>query len=905
MKRYKINRILNFLLIFTTILLLSNNIFSQAIYFGSDTTLYKGDSAMIIMDTEYRGDIQWQKSTDGTTWEDLVNQNSDTLSFYAEETVHYRAMISEGTCDPVYSDTTNLTVVELADNVVVLDSTTTDLISDSTQLANGSYVFEFSGETPDIPINSVIVGNEGEGYLRKVTGVNINGNTATVETDSACLTDVMTEAIIEDSILISINSLKKAYVNGVPIPIEVVYLPEGATLKKKGSGIDLSNTYLIDETVTYEYTNEDSSETFSAEAHLAVLIESGEIVFEPIFNRKVKISLSGINELALSAGGQLDFNMDIKVECDAKIDYAKEITLAKFQLAPVMIGPVPMIITLSFNAGFQTHLDVAASTTTGFESGVGLEFGASYKKNYGWESIWNKSTSFDFHEPVWEASANASARIYVEPEIATKIAGVAGPTLGVEPYLRFDGQIIYPNWQYGLYAGLDGKLGFEVGIFNFELVNYEKTLLNYETTLYENSGTVDFGLPTVVTNNATDITTNSATLNGEITNDGGTDIIFKGFIYNTSTNPSIENDSIVYDLDEGLSLNEIADNLTENTTYYVKAFAENSAGIAYGEEVNFTTNSGGSAPVADFSASTTSITEGSSVTFTDLSTNTPTSWTWDFGDGGTSTEQNPSYTYNTAGSYTVALTATNSYGSNTETKTNYIVVTTSGGTGTVTDYDGNVYQTVVIGNQEWMAENLKTTHYADGTLIPLVESTSGWDALGYTDKAYCYYNNNANNEKDTYGALYTWAAAMNGAASSVNNPSGIQGVCPTGWHLPSDAEWTELTEYLTNNGYGYEGSGNDIGKSMASTSGWEYYSAAGTVGNDQASNNSSGFAAFPGGYRHGNGNFHYLGYDAYYWSATEDNSSDAYGRSLYYDYSNVYRNDNYKYYGFSTRCIKD
>ena len=110
---------------------------------------------------------------------------------------------------------------------------------------------------------------------------------------------------------------------------------------------------------------------------------------------------------------------------------------------------------------------------------------------------------------------------------------------------------------------------------------------------------------------------------------------------------------------------------------------------------------------------------------------------------------------------------------------------------TVTDYDGNIYQTVQIGNQVWMAENLKSIHYADGT--PLVSGTGVGDITGnYTTKYYFYYVDDSATYAGTYGALYTWAAVMNGAASSNNNPSGVQGVCPDGCHRPSEAEWKEL-----------------------------------------------------------------------------------------------------------------
>jgi len=111
--------------------------------------------------------------------------------------------------------------------------------------------------------------------------------------------------------------------------------------------------------------------------------------------------------------------------------------------------------------------------------------------------------------------------------------------------------------------------------------------------------------------------------------------------------------------------------------------------------------------------------------------------------------------------------------------------------GILTDIDGNSYNTVKIGMQIWMAENLKTTKYSNGIEIILVDTEAQWDMLTETDKAYCWYGDNSDN-KSVYGALYTWAAAMNGSTSSSSSPSGVQGICPTGWHIPSDGEWHTL-----------------------------------------------------------------------------------------------------------------
>jgi len=215
--------------------------------------------------------------------------------------------------------------------------------------------------------------------------------------------------------------------------------------------------------------------------------------------------------------------------------------------------------------------------------------------------------------------------------------------------------------------------------------------------------------------------------------------------------------------------------------------------------------------------------------------------------------------------------------------------------------DGQVYNIVKIGDQWWMAENLKATYYADGTPIPKVTDNFAWSSLGSTNKAYCWYDNDSIVNSATYGALYTWAAAMNGEASSDANPSGLQGVCPDGWHLPSDAEWKELEMYLgmsqiDADDYGYRGT--DEGGKMKET-GLTHWTDPNT-----GATNSSGFTALPSGYRVSNGNVGGMGVWAYFWSST-GNSSTAWLRRLYYNDSGVNRDYVTKGYGISVRCLRD
>ena len=220
----------------------------------------------------------------------------------------------------------------------------------------------------------------------------------------------------------------------------------------------------------------------------------------------------------------------------------------------------------------------------------------------------------------------------------------------------------------------------------------------------------------------------------------------------------------------------------------------------------------------------------------------------------------------------------------------------------VVDYDGNVYRTVWLGEQCWMAENLRTTHYADGTEIPLGDSAS------YT-KAYRYFPSNSEMYISDYGYLYNWAAVMKGNTSSNNIPSGVQGICPTGWHVPSHAEWKQLTDYVSSQSEYVCGSGR-IAKALASTTGWNTSTVACSPGEAPSSNNATGFEAMPAG-QFNNGTYLSLGSGVHFWSSTgnvDGNNSFAWYRSIVYDRSGVdanYYDSAPKNMGWSVRCVRD
>lgn len=350
-------------------------------------------------------------------------------------------------------------------------------------------------------------------------------------------------------------------------------------------------------------------------------------------------------------------------------------------------------------------------------------------------------------------------------------------------------------------------------------------------------------LPTVFTSTASNITSTSAMVGGNVTSDGGASVIARGVCWSTSQNPTV-NDSHTTD---GGGMGSFTSNITglaANTIYYVRAYATNSAGTAYGEEVIFTTLSAGGTAVIDEKSCPAAP--------------------------------------------------------------------------TVTDHEGNVYATVQIGNQCWMRDNLRTTTSpSTGTyLIPAADAN-----YTYTGKqARWYYNDSATYAPMNYGLLYNWNAAVDTfntayGETSVNTSSSMvsvtftgprRGICPAGWHLPSDAEWTQLTDYVSSQSeYTCGGNSNYIAKALASAEGWNTSTSNCAVGNDLTANNATGFSAVPAGYCRGS-SFSNAGYNAYFWSSTQYPSYGAYLRNQGCDGATALaRGYYYKYDGYSVRCLRD
>jgi len=241
---------------------------------------------------------------------------------------------------------------------------------------------------------------------------------------------------------------------------------------------------------------------------------------------------------------------------------------------------------------------------------------------------------------------------------------------------------------------------------------------------------------------------------------------------------------------------------------------------------------------------------------------------------------------------------TTSCGNTDEPQNTDIVFNSNLKYGNVKDIDGNVYKTISIGTQIWMAENLKTTRYRNGDTIPNVKSNNMWDGLN--TGALCTYNNTTNKDSILrFGRLYNWYAL---------NDKRL--IAPIGWHIPTDTEWQTLQDFLSIVSYNspYGKSTEDISKSLASTSGWLASTVIASVGDNLTKNNNSGFTAMPGGFRIDYGNFREINTTCIFFGL---GTNVHYSKDYFIGFSNtdsnigIYGYGGMKQSGFSVRCVKD
>lgn len=390
--------------------------------------------------------------------------------------------------------------------------------------------------------------------------------------------------------------------------------------------------------------------------------------------------------------------------------------------------------------------------------------------------------------------------------------------------------------------------------------------------------------PSVVTMDITDITTVSAVIHGEVTSDGNGKVIERGVVIRATPDPTTADTKVTSGSGTG-EFSVTLTNLSEATTYNIRTYAINSAGTAYGLNKAFNTTL---VPTISTSAvtdiTTTSATAGGNITSDGGAEVTVRGVCWDTKPN--PTVLNPKTDDGTGtGSFTSSLTgladgtiyylrsyATNSAGTAYGSQ---VVFTT--GSNAVTDADGNIYQTALYDGKVWMTENLRTDKYNNGDPIAEVTNRTDWSAL--TTGAFVIYNNEVANGT-TYAKLYNWYAATDS-----------RGICPVGWHVATDADWTDLVTYL---------GGEALAGGRMKTTGTTLWQAP-----NKGATNESGFNGLPGGGRSNTGTFGSVGFYGLWWSSSALNNQFAYYRFLDYSTAAIGKSDSDKRFGYAVRCVRD
>lgn len=394
-------------------------------------------------------------------------------------------------------------------------------------------------------------------------------------------------------------------------------------------------------------------------------------------------------------------------------------------------------------------------------------------------------------------------------------------------------------------------------------------------------------VPILTTTPISNITGTTATSGGTISSEGSGTVIARGVCWSTAITPTIADSKTQDGAGAGAFTSNIS-GLNGGMVYYIRAYAINSSGTGYGMALSFSTL--GKLPSA-LTQSATNILRNSAtlngiidVNYLSTTVSFEYGTTSEYGSSVTS-KQSPlsgnsltSVTANISGlsentTYHFRVKAINNLGTGYGADKTFLT-----GGNTVTDYEGNVYQTVRIGNQVWMKENLRTTTFNDGSTIPNTTDPVIWGAL--ITPAYCWLNNDVTTNKNTYGALYNWYAVNTGK------------LCPLEWHVPTDSEWTLLTSYL--------GGESDAGGKLKE-SGTVHW-ASPNIG----ATNETTFSGLPGGRRYNDGKFDSpIGYGGMWWSTTEYSSTFVWFRGLVNNSASLLTGYHFKSIGFSVRCLRD
>ena len=811
-------------------------------------------------------------------------------------------------CQITTADITSI-IPQDSSNVIQAYDTSTGAIS----------LDETSGYAQQLAVGDILIGQDDStaphGFLRKVTSVSTQGSSIVLQTEQATMMEAFESMDISDSI-----SLNPSKVRSLKLYNGTTFIPN-----KDGKTFDVSLNCVL-------YDQDGDPGTTDDQIRLG-----GNYSFTADLFAKVKISWFTLRKFEAGIKTNETANVDLIASLNWEFNTEEKFDLAQFRLGAIPLGGLVWLVpTLTVEA--HIHGDLTVTFETGITYTQELRYGFGWADNAFYD-ISESTKGFTFTPPHFTAEFNFEPAVSLNASCL--LYGVAGPYMAGKAGFHFqsvlDADLCGVDLNFNLNAILYAVVGVQCDIIGLDY-NKEYQLYTHPIGewLYHLSdvGTIvvdaepnSISAPWTVTGPCSYSTSG----NGDVTIsdlDLGEYTITWGVVSGWTT-PSNSTQTLTANGTVTFSGAYVAE--TGTVAIDPSPDAINAPWSLAGPN-SYSANGTGDETLVDLTPGDYTITWGAVPGWITPANSTQTltanetvtfSGAYVAETGTVAIDPSPdainapwslagpnSYSANgtgdetlvdlTPGDYTITWGAVPGWitpANSTQTLTGSGTVTFGGtyveeggtdSTGTVMDFDGNVYQTIKIGNQWWMAENLKVTHYRNGVPIPNVTDNTAWYNL--TTGAYCDYGNNVSNVA-TYGRLYNWYAVAD-----------ARNIAPVGWHVPSDAEWKQLEMYLgmsqaDADATGWRGTDEGGKLKETGTSHW--------VSPNTGATNESGFSALPGGYRYTDGTFNSMGYTAYFWSSTENYSLHAWYRGLNYGYSKVYRISNHKPPGFSVRCVRD
>lgn len=888
----------------------------------------------------------------------FINANDPYSEFQGTDSTYTLAWTVSNACG-TSSDTFN---VQFRDNIyinpLVVVDTTDIILSDSTQIANGEYIIEFNTPVPQITDSTVLIGLAADGFLRKVLSYTAIGDTFTMQTVQASLEDITVHGAYDVAQVFNIDTTITGYkstnyhkLNHMPTRAELISNP----MYKKGNyfyvvknepvytypGVSLKNTNTKSGSALIDL-NFDKTILNTGNVNLEL---NGNYSFTP--NLKADLDYSGLHLNSLKIGmynGKIDRYYELALTASSSTSLLdQEFTLLSMNKDIVFVlGGVPVWVRTEFKIDGQVSVDISESINITHEYNKTTVYTAAIEYENGqWNYIYNENNYVQSNNS-FSVTGDLTQTFDIGPNITFKIYGIVGPYIDARLTEELNLCAYNTNWQANMNIGGELSVGVKAKILGATLFDVSKTwsqgfyylqfphsleLVSGNNQNYISGASLAYPIKVKVRSNkgfaiSGALVHFSPQNGGNVSNNivvadangyaqttwtpgGSNSSNLQAYILDCDGN-NINNSPIVFTAYEGsnncsqsslsVSISISGNNISPVAQMGTPPYTYSTDGNSYNSTVPSITTTTGSGYTFYVKDENDCIAMASYSVPSDVCLNSNLSLNLSvsgniieaYAVGGT-----PPYEY-ALDVFTGSFASSNTF-NNVLTGSHIVYVKEANGCiasantyiyssdnhiSTVTDIDGNKYVTVKIGDQWWMAENLKTTKLTNGTPIPLITNDSIWE-YQYPPR-YCWYSNDSTSYANTYGALYNWGAV-------------IQNVCPTGWHVPSDSEWTTLTDYL--------GGKSIAGGKLKETSTIHWISP------NTGATNESGFTALPGGWRNKDGSFYGLGNYGEWWTITSDYSWGyyiiAFSRVMYYNSTSVLRTTNFKYCGFSVRCVKD